>query len=202
MRLLPVKSSAPATTTRIRPSENATPPSRRSTPNGTSDPPAVTVVAKMAPRAMKAPARTESASVSAVDISALPTPTCSAFRAISRGGSASRPVGVNTGSATVLEVVSGVADGTVCTDRAPLPWLSRLVSFARRLRQRRGECADRVRDRRRQGADAEHLEPAADPAETGDERASGAHGEQRREREDDGEREAKVVRERDDVGDE
>ena len=59
IRLLPVKSSAPATMTRIRPSENASPPRRRRTPNGTSAPPAVTVVAKIAPSAMKAPASIE-----------------------------------------------------------------------------------------------------------------------------------------------
>ena len=48
--------------------------------------PAVTVVAKIAPSAMKAPASTESANVFAVDMPALTTPTCSALRAISTGG--------------------------------------------------------------------------------------------------------------------
>ena len=94
-----MKSSAPATTTSISPSENASPPRRRSTPNGTSAPPAVTVVAKIAPSAMNAPASTASANVFAVDMPALTTPTCSALRAISTGGSASSPEGVKMRSA-------------------------------------------------------------------------------------------------------
>ena len=77
-------------------------PRRRSAPNGTSAPPAVTVVAKIAPSAMNAPASTASANVFAVDMPALTTPTCSALRAISTGGSASSPEGVEMRSATGL----------------------------------------------------------------------------------------------------
>jgi hypothetical protein len=51
---------------------------------------------------MNAPASTESANVLAVDIPALTAPTCSAFRAISTGGSASRPTGEKVRSVTTL----------------------------------------------------------------------------------------------------
>jgi len=97
-RLFPVKSSAPATTTRISPSENASPPSSRWTPWGSSPPPAIAVVAKSAPSAMNAPARTASANRDAVAIVAFATPTSSALRAIVGGGSASKPAGTKAGS--------------------------------------------------------------------------------------------------------
>src|ERR671924_221175 len=60
--------------------------------------PAVTVVANVAPIAMKAPARTPRASVFAAVRSALASPTSSALRAMRSGGSASRPRGVKTWS--------------------------------------------------------------------------------------------------------
>jgi len=45
IRLLPVNSSAPATTTRMRPRQKTRPPSRRFTPYGSAPPPVHTVVA-------------------------------------------------------------------------------------------------------------------------------------------------------------
>ena len=130
-----MKSSAPATTTRIRPSENATPPRRRTTPNGTSALPAVTVVAKIAPSAMKAPARTDRANVLAVDMPHLTTPTCSAFRAISTGGSASSPVGVKTRSTTwaIRTWVAG-RDGLSAMPAAP----ARVVAVGEAIRAAEG----------------------------------------------------------------
>ena len=49
MRLFPVKSSAPPTTTRIRPRLNATPASTRMAPQGAVPAPASAVVAKTPP---------------------------------------------------------------------------------------------------------------------------------------------------------
>jgi len=104
IRLLPVKSSAPATTTRMRPSEKVTPAMSRVAPKGRSAVPAVAVVAKIAPRAMKAPARTASASVAGVESPAFVTPTSSAFLAMSCGGSASSPICVNEPSIPPVSV--------------------------------------------------------------------------------------------------
>jgi hypothetical protein len=62
IKLLPVNSSAPPSTTRIKPSPNTMPAKSRLTPNGmTPSAPAMTVVANIAPSAMKAPASTASA---------------------------------------------------------------------------------------------------------------------------------------------
>src|SRR5262249_53721224 len=90
IRLLPVNSSAPATTTRIRPSENVNPVSSRATPYGMALPPAPVVVANAAPSAMNAPASTASTNVVTTPAPAFATPTRSAFTAISGGGRASR----------------------------------------------------------------------------------------------------------------
>lgn len=62
--------------------------------------PDITAVAKTAPIAMKAPARTASKKTFAGSIIALVSPTDSALRAISAGGSASSPTGVKTCSLT------------------------------------------------------------------------------------------------------
>jgi hypothetical protein len=86
IRALPVNSSAPPTTTRMRPSENTIPASSRTIPQGRMPTaPAVTVVAKTAPRAMKAPASTASTNVLTGSMAALRTPICSALAAISAG---------------------------------------------------------------------------------------------------------------------
>jgi hypothetical protein len=58
IRLLPVKSSAPPTTTSTRPRLKTTPASTRMDPEGESPAPARATVKKTAPSAMKAPART------------------------------------------------------------------------------------------------------------------------------------------------
>jgi hypothetical protein len=55
MRLFPVKSSAPPTTTRTRPTLNATPARTRMAPQGADPTPAIAVVAKTPPSAMKVP---------------------------------------------------------------------------------------------------------------------------------------------------
>ena len=67
---------------------------------GSSPPPALTVVAKMAPSAMNDPASTESTKTSNRAMAAFVEPTFSAFRATSAGGRASSPVGVNGASLT------------------------------------------------------------------------------------------------------
>ena len=87
-KLLPVNSSAPATTTRIRPSENASPPSNRVTPKPSSE--SVTTTRKnTAPSEMKAPASTASTSTLSRSAVALATPTDSTRAAISLGDQAS-----------------------------------------------------------------------------------------------------------------
>ena len=73
-----MKSSAPATTTRMRPSEKVNPARSRVTPNARSEVPAVTVVAKSAPSAMNAPARTASAKTFGAARAAFATPMSSA----------------------------------------------------------------------------------------------------------------------------
>ncbi len=91
IRLLPVKSSAPATTTRIRPRQNTSPPNNFVIPKGSTPAvPAVTVVAKTAPRAINAPARTASKNVLMASMFALFNPTCSALTAIAGGSRASK----------------------------------------------------------------------------------------------------------------
>ncbi len=83
-RLLPVKSSAPATTTSIRPSEKVIPPMTLVGPR----PRPLSVmarVAKAAPTPMKAPASTERAMVLENDSRALATPRSRTLPAISSG---------------------------------------------------------------------------------------------------------------------
>src|SRR5262245_40216675 len=123
MRLLPVKSSAPATTTSTRPSEKAIPASRRTTPKGRSPPPAATVVEKTAPSAMNAPASTPSVSVVRAESPAFASPTASALRATSGGGSASSPAEVNVASATprAWQPKRTTASGPARTGGAGLP---------------------------------------------------------------------------------
>jgi toxin ParE1/3/4 len=71
-------------TTRIRPSENATPPSTRAGPKPSPDS-VMASVEKAAPSAMKAPASTANASVSQTRSRALATPTSSTRWATSAG---------------------------------------------------------------------------------------------------------------------
>jgi hypothetical protein len=87
MRLSPVNSSAPPITTRISPSANTVPPSKRVTPKGRASPLPVVIVTviKIAPKAMKAPARTASAKSVMVSRPAFCTPTLSANTAMSCG---------------------------------------------------------------------------------------------------------------------
>ena len=99
MSTLPVKSSAPATTTRMSPSEKARPARRRATPAGSSDASADTVTEKMAPSAMKAPASTPSVSIVSVSCPALRTPVASARAAIWGGSRASKDSACWEGSA-------------------------------------------------------------------------------------------------------
>ena len=88
--VLPVNSSAPPTMIRIKPRQNTTPDSSRLIPNGsTPSAPASTVVANMAPSAMKAPPSTASVSRPTTSIRVFCTPIASALRAISGGSSAS-----------------------------------------------------------------------------------------------------------------
>ena len=100
IRLLPVNSSAPPTTTRIRPKLKTSPIRIRTKPVGqvvltvASAPvvinePAPTVVAKIAPSAMKAPASTASANIVTFAMCALRTPISSALTAIAGGSRAS-----------------------------------------------------------------------------------------------------------------
>src|SRR5688572_5730106 len=91
IKLLPVNNSAPPTITRTSPNENVSPITRRLTPYPTvSCIPAPTVVAKTAPREMKAPARTARTNVRTASTPALRTPASSAFSAISAGNNESR----------------------------------------------------------------------------------------------------------------
>ena len=84
IRLLPVNSSAPAMTTRTRPSEKATPPSTRVRPKPSAAP--VTVSVKyMPPKAMNTPANRPRMTVSRAGSCALRTPTFSTSWAISAG---------------------------------------------------------------------------------------------------------------------
>ena len=86
-----MNSSAPATTTRINPSENATPASHLVGPKPSEDPVA-TVVESTAPSAMNAPATTPSTNVVNVGAFAFATPRVSTRPAISFGEKASCPV--------------------------------------------------------------------------------------------------------------
>src|SRR6516164_664779 len=107
IKLFPVNSSAPPTTTRIRPSENTKPARSRTTPKGT-DPavPATTVLENTAPSAMNAPASTASTNTLAASMPAFLTPIASAFAAISAGSSESictRPSGAGASMSILLE---------------------------------------------------------------------------------------------------
>jgi hypothetical protein len=73
----------------------------------------VTVVAKIAPSAMNAPASTERTNTSTAGMLAFATPTASALRATAAGGSASSPVGVKGASLTAWSVASE-PDGRQC----------------------------------------------------------------------------------------
>src|SRR6266567_536524 len=89
-RLFPVNSSAPATTTRISPRENATPPSAclAANPREGSD---LTITKYNAPRPMKAPAKILSINIESSGRRALATPIVSTFAAISLEEKASKP---------------------------------------------------------------------------------------------------------------
>jgi hypothetical protein len=90
MRLFPVNSSAPPTTTRIRPSENARPPRMRAGPNGSGSPvDVVAMVERTAPNAMNAPASTPRTNVRTKGIAAFAAPTSSAFASMAGGSRAS-----------------------------------------------------------------------------------------------------------------
>lgn len=84
-RLFPVKSSAPATTTRTSPRQKLKPPSKRVTPKPR---PALvtTTVKKRAPSEINAPASIASTTSVTVSVCAFTTPRRSTMRAISRGG--------------------------------------------------------------------------------------------------------------------
>jgi hypothetical protein len=88
IRLLPVKSSAPPTTTSTRPSAKTRPPSARTGPPG-PEIPASTVVANMPPSPMKAPPSTARANSVTASRRVLAAPISSALRAISGGSNAS-----------------------------------------------------------------------------------------------------------------
>ncbi len=81
---LPVKSSAPPTTTRISPSAKATPPSTRCGPKPGSAP-AIAMHQKAAPKPMKAPASRASVAIRCRGSAALTTPAVSISAAISAG---------------------------------------------------------------------------------------------------------------------
>ena len=89
IRLSPVNSSAPPITTRIRPSEKTTPPATRIRPKGADPPPVIVTVMKIAPKAMKAPARTARVFRDSASFAALAAPIASHRSAISGGISAS-----------------------------------------------------------------------------------------------------------------
>jgi hypothetical protein len=91
MRLFPVNSSAPAITTKIRPSENATPASHLVTPKP-RELSVPTKVARTAPRPMNTPARTPSTNAGIMRAFALATPRVRTRFAISTGEKASMPV--------------------------------------------------------------------------------------------------------------
>ena len=93
-----MKSSAPATTTRMRPSEKVRPASKRVTPKASSAEPAVVVVAKTAPSAMKAPARIARTNSFDVASDAFAVPISSALAAMAGGGSASKPAAGKAGA--------------------------------------------------------------------------------------------------------
>jgi hypothetical protein len=84
IRLLPVKSSAPAMTTRIRPSEKTSPPNTREAAKP-SDASLATSVNINAPRPTKAPASTPSSACVAHGSRALATPTSRTRAATSCG---------------------------------------------------------------------------------------------------------------------
>ena len=93
IRLLPVNSSAPATTTRIRPRLKERPPSRRAGPKPRSLP-VITTRNRKAPSEMKAPASTESTNRVSASVRAFATPARATSCAISRGAWASVSGGV------------------------------------------------------------------------------------------------------------
>jgi hypothetical protein len=73
----------------------------------------VTVVAKIAPSAMNAPARTERTNTSSGGTPAFATPTVSALRATAAGARASSPVDVKGASLTACSLASE-PDGRQC----------------------------------------------------------------------------------------
>src|SRR5512139_3037779 len=102
IRLLPVNNSAPPTTTRINPRLNAKPANSRAKPVGQivvrvvgvsgvveAKLPELSVVAKIAPSEINAPASTASANMFTHFRLALRTPSCSALAAMSAGNNAS-----------------------------------------------------------------------------------------------------------------
>ncbi len=89
----------------------------RSTPYGKSAPPAVTVVAKIAPSAMNAPAKTERRKTSSDAMPAFATPTVSALRATAAGASASSPVGVKGASLTASSVAPAPDGASISRQR-------------------------------------------------------------------------------------
>ena len=104
IRVLPVNSSAPLTTTRIRPRLNTSPPSSLEIP-GASVASDVTTCEKFAPSAMNAPASTPSGTSLRRGSAAFITPTCSALAAMSAGRSAS-----NVGAGVSLLMAPACAD--------------------------------------------------------------------------------------------
>ena len=111
IRLLPVNSSAPATTTAMRPRQKTRPPNSltRPKPMPAADKPVVTIVAKIAPHAIKAPASTARANMVGVLSSALATPTLSMRLAIFAGGNASNCISLDI-FCLLVESFAGLLD--------------------------------------------------------------------------------------------
>src|SRR6185369_16407968 len=90
IRALPVNNSAPPTMTSTKPKQNTTPLTKREMPNGSAPAvPALTVVEKTAPRAIKAPAKTAKVKSGQNGKRHLLAPTSAARLAISCGSRAS-----------------------------------------------------------------------------------------------------------------
>ena len=93
IRLFEVNNSAPPTMARTSARENARPPRSAAKPCGASLAPTVAAIANSAPKALKAPARTDSVMRERKGMRAFSAPLYSAFRAIWSGRRASIPAG-------------------------------------------------------------------------------------------------------------
>src|SRR5205809_5123214 len=105
---LPVNNSAPPTTTKTSPRQNTIPASRRARPKGnTPAVPALTVVEKMAPRAINAPARMARVRSDQKGRQHFRAPTSSARFAISGGSSLSIVTGPIGSDIVDLDIILG-----------------------------------------------------------------------------------------------